>query len=62
MLVPPAANLTVIGEKSDQELLATIKNGRPGTAMPSWKGDLSAQEILDVLAYARSLGAESPKK
>ena len=62
MLVPPAANLTVIGEKSDQELLTTIKNGRPGTAMPSWKGDLSAQDVSDVLAYVRSLGEKSHTK
>ena len=54
-LVPPPSNLTATKNKSDQELLNTIKNGRPGTAMPSWKGDLSAQEIQDVLAYIRSL-------
>ncbi len=62
MLVPPAANLTVLGEKSDQELLTTIQDGRPGTAMPSWKGDLSAQDINHVLAYVRSLGTKLPKK
>ncbi|MDH5428449.1 MAG: c-type cytochrome [Nitrospirota bacterium] len=54
MLIPPAANLTVIGQKSDKELLKTIQDGRPGTAMPSWKGDLSAQEILNVLSYVRT--------
>ncbi len=62
MLIPPAANLTVIGKKSDKELLKTIQNGRPGTAMPSWKGDLSAQDILDVLSYVRSFPQESSKK
>ncbi len=50
-LVPPAADLTIIGEKSDKALLQIIRNGRPGTAMPSWKGDLSDQDILDVLSY-----------
>ncbi len=54
MLIPPAANLTVIGDKSDQELLTTIQNGRAGTAMPSWKGDLSLQEILNVHSYVRT--------
>jgi mono/diheme cytochrome c family protein len=54
-LVPPAANLTVLGKKSDQDILDTLRNGRPGTAMPSWKNDLSSQEILDVLAYIRTL-------
>ena len=58
MLIPPAADLTVIGTKSDQELLAIIQNGRPGTAMPSWKGNLSAQDITDVLSYVRSLSRE----
>lgn len=54
-LLPPAANLTTSGNKSDTELLKTIQNGRPGTAMPSWKGDLSAQDILNVLSYIRTL-------
>lgn len=58
MLIPPAADLTVIGKKSDQELLTTIQNGRPGTAMPSWKGNLSAQDINDVLSYVRSFSRE----
>jgi len=62
MLIPPAANLTVLGKKSDQELLKTIQDGRPGTAMPSWKGDLSAQDILDVLSYVRSFPQEPSKK
>jgi mono/diheme cytochrome c family protein len=56
-LVPPAANLTVLGKKSDHEILKTIQAGRPGTAMPSWKNDLTPQEIRDVLAYIRTLGS-----
>lgn len=55
-LVPPAANLTVLGKKSDKDILRSILKGRPGTAMPSWKHDLSSQEINDVLAYIRTLG------
>ncbi len=58
MLIPPAADLTIIEKKSDQKLLAIIQNGRPGTAMPSWKGNLSAQDITDVLLYVRSLSRE----
>ena len=54
-LVPPPSDLTATKKKSDQDLLNTINNGRPGTAMPSWNGDLSAQEIQDVLSYIRSL-------
>jgi len=54
-LVPPAADLTLLGKKSDQEILKTIRKGRPGTAMPSWKNDLSSQEMLDVLSHIRTL-------
>ncbi len=55
VLVPPAGDLTATGNKSDQDLLDTIQNGRPGTAMPSWKGGLTPQDMQDVLAYIRSL-------
>lgn len=58
MLIPPAADLTILEKKSDKELLATIRKGRPGTAMPSWKGSLSAQDITDVLSYLRSFSRE----
>ncbi len=54
-LVPPAADLTITAKKSDKQLLKTIRKGRPGTAMPSWKGDLSDTEIQDVLSYVRTL-------
>ena len=54
-LVPPPSDLTATKNKSDQDLLNAINNGRPGTAMPSWKSDLSVQEIQDVLSYIRSL-------
>lgn len=54
-LVPPAANLTLLSKKSDKEILQTIQKGRPGTAMPSWKNDLSSQEIHNVLAFIRTL-------
>ena len=54
-LVPPPSDLTATKNKSDQDLLNTINKGRPGTAMPSWKGDLSVQDIQDVLSYIRSL-------
>ena len=54
-LVPPAADLTTLGKKSDKDILQTIRKGRPGTAMPSWQQDLSAKEILDVLSYLRRL-------
>ncbi len=54
VLVPSAGDLTAAGNTSDQELLEIIQNGRPGTAMPAWKGGLSSQEMQDVLTYIRS--------
>ncbi|MBM4123454.1 MAG: cytochrome c [Nitrospira sp.] len=57
MLVPPPADLTgpKTKAKPDAELLKTIQEGRPGTAMAPFKGQLSEQEIRDLLAYVRSL-------
>ena len=48
------------GATSDVELLRTIQEGRPGTAMRSVKRWLSKQEMRDVLASVRlvSRGAE----
>lgn len=47
--------------KSDADLLAAIANGKPRTAMPSWKTELSEEERRDVLAYVRSLVRFGPK-
>lgn len=41
--------------KSDQELLKTIANGRPRTAMVGWEDRLSPEDQAAVLAYIRSL-------
>lgn len=57
-LVPPAADLTATRKKSDSTLLNTIRKGMPGTAMPSWKNDLTSKEITDVLTYIRSLSKQ----
>lgn len=57
VLIPPAADYTSESSrsKSDAELLHTIQEGRPGTAMRSFKRWLSKQEMRDVLAYVRML-------
>lgn len=57
LLTPPAADYTSDSTKakSDAELLHTIQEGRPGTAMRSFKLWLSKQEMRDVLAYVRAL-------
>lgn len=56
-LSPRPGNLVsaATSAKSDQDLLKIIANGRPRTAMPAWKDQLSDEEQRQVLAYIRSL-------
>jgi mono/diheme cytochrome c family protein len=56
-LSPRPGNLVsaATAAKSDKDLLKVIANGRPRTAMPAWKDDLSEEEQRDVLRYIRSL-------
>ena len=42
-------------EKGDEELLASIGNGK-GDIMPPWAEELSQEEIVSVLTYVRTLG------
>src|SRR5262245_26671006 len=46
MLKPPAADFTsaTSKQKSEPDLLQTVENGKPGTAMPPWKSQLSQTE------------------
>lgn len=57
-LKPPPANLTgdMVKAKPDSELLNVIRKGKAGTQMPAWEKQLSEQQMLDVVAYVRSLG------
>jgi mono/diheme cytochrome c family protein len=57
VLVPPAADFTSgkSRKQSEKELLAIIRDGKAGTAMVPWKGQLSDQAIQDVLAYVLTL-------
>ncbi len=57
LLNPPPADLTSpsIQEKLDADLLRTIHEGRPNTAMGAWKWALSDEEGRAVVAYVRSL-------
>jgi len=55
VLIPPAANLTLLGKQSDKTILDTLRNGRPGTAMPSWKNDLNSLELNHLLSFLRTL-------
>jgi mono/diheme cytochrome c family protein len=40
-------------------VVKTIRNGKPGTAMPAWAGKLSDAEIEAVADFVKSLGAGS---
>jgi thiosulfate dehydrogenase len=57
MLVPQPADLTAasVQKKSDAELLNVIRNGKPPTAMPAFKGLLGDEALLDAVAYLREL-------
>jgi mono/diheme cytochrome c family protein len=47
--------------RPDKELLNAIENGVKDTAMVSFKGKLSQQEMTTVLKYIRSLGPRKKK-
>jgi len=38
-----------------QQMFRTIRDGRPGTLMPSWAKELSSDEIWNVITYLQSL-------
>jgi mono/diheme cytochrome c family protein len=62
-LTPPPRDLTSAewqGRNDDRHIYFIIAEGRPGTAMPSWKPAFSPGEIWSVVAYLRSLGPLEP--
>jgi cytochrome c oxidase cbb3-type subunit 3 len=50
-----ASATSLRGERSDAQLLAIIRGGIPGTAMPAWGTRLSNDEILKLGAYIHAL-------
>jgi mono/diheme cytochrome c family protein len=54
---PDFTDRQVQARLTDEIILNTIRNGRPGTAMPAWAGKLSDAEIRAVAATVRSLGS-----
>ena len=56
-LKPPPADLSAFAtrNRTDAELLVTIRHGHPDTAMGAWRVVLSEDESRDVLAYVRTL-------
>jgi cytochrome c oxidase cbb3-type subunit 3 len=43
------------GERSDAQILAIVRSGIPGTAMPAWGARLSNDELLKLGAYIHAL-------
>src|SRR5215813_4531098 len=58
---PDFSDLRIQTSLQDEQIVATITNGKPGTMMPAWGGKLSQQEILAVAAYLRSIGTSGPQ-
>ena len=56
-VTPPPADLTspAVQQKSDAELTRTIHEGERGTAMGSWKWELSEKDKRNILQYIRRL-------
>jgi len=49
----PSLMPEALSDKSDELLVATIQNGRAGTAMPPWKQFLSLDESRWLVAQLR---------
>jgi putative heme-binding domain-containing protein len=43
------------GELDDNQILAVIRDGAPGTIMPAWEGKLADDDILKIGAFLHSL-------
>ena len=58
LFTPPVRDLTSeqVQRKWDLELLQSIHEGRPNTAMGTWGLALSEREMTAVLQYVRHLG------
>jgi putative heme-binding domain-containing protein len=50
-----AGSTSMRGERSDAQLLAIIRDGIPGTAMPAWGSRLSTDELSRLMAYIHAL-------
>jgi mono/diheme cytochrome c family protein len=64
-LAPPPANFRgsdVLVHHSDSYLFYRITEGKPGTAMPSFRGALAENERWAVIAYLRSLAPDAVRR
>lgn len=53
-LVPPPRNFTTASGLTREKMIHAVTNGKLGTAMTSWKTQLSAPQIAAVVDYVRS--------
>ncbi|MBI3767935.1 MAG: cytochrome c [Deltaproteobacteria bacterium] len=61
-LAPPPAKFRdsdVLAQHSDSYLFYRITEGKPGTAMPSFRGALAENERWAVIAYLRTLAPDA---
>jgi mono/diheme cytochrome c family protein len=63
LMKPPATNFKSpeSKSKSDAVLLRAIQEGHPKTAMTNWELELSEEDMINVLAYIRSLSGKPEK-
>jgi copper transport protein len=60
-LRPPPADIRLhLPLHDDTELFWFIENGVPGTAMPAWGGELSDEDIWNVINFMRATFTEDP--
>ncbi len=54
-LVPPPLDFTTLAaaQLSRERMIASVRNGRPGTAMAAWRTQLSEPEIESLVDYIR---------
>ena len=50
-----SAATSMRGARSDTQLMAIVRNGIPGTAMPAWGNRLSDSDIASIGAYIHAL-------
>ena len=56
MKTPDFTNPAVQASLPEAAVIKTIREGKPGTAMPAWSGKLPDEEIKAVAAFVKSLG------